>query len=380
MQKEKSIQKKKVEKSPAERFFITVDRMLAEATGVKTETSDYQKRLIQSYFVMIDEALKTAESKRNEARNEIPYIWNNVDMEDLALQIKDNSKLGLDPAIPNHLSAIPRLNRHTGKYVIGLMQGYTGKEFIAKKYAAEPILSLTIELVRDTDTFKVLKKNSERQHDDYIFEVNEPFKRGKVIGGFGYIEYEDERKNKLVVMNLSDMDKRKPEYAESSKFWKGWTDEMYYKTLVRFVCHSRNIPQDPLKIEEAINRQKVKELQFARLEAESNVEAALDAAELIGFKDIGGDDEIEEPEIEEPKKLPQNKKNPEIIEIHDAASPPPAEQPEEIEELPFEVEPKPKKSAKKAEKKVVEPSLDWIDDSDDRSEIEKWIMQGAEDR
>lgn len=380
MQNEKSIQEKKVEKSPAERFYVTVERMLAEATGVKTETSDYQKRLIQSYFVLIDEALKTAESKRNEARNEIPYIWNNVDMEDLAMQIKDNSKLGLDPAIPNHLSAIPRLNSHTGKYVIGLMQGYTGKEFIARKYAAEPILSLTIELVRDTDTFKVLKKNSDRQHDDYIFEVNEPFKRGKVIGGFGYIEYEDERKNKLVVMSLSDMDKRKPKYADTSNFWQGWTDEMLYKTLVRYVCHSRNIPQDPLKIEEAINRQKMKELQFARLEAESDVEAALDAAEMIEFKDIGGDDEIEDPEIAEPKKLPPNKQKPEIIEIHDTASLPPAEQPEEIEELPFEVEPKPKKSAKKAEKKVVEPSLDWNDDSDDRSEIEKWIMQGAEEK
>lgn len=356
MQKEKSIQEKKVEKSPAERFFITVDRMLAEATGVKTETSDYQKRLIQSYFVMIEEALKTAESKRNEARNVIPYIWNNVDMEDLALQIKDNSKLGLDPAIPNHLSAIPRFNSRTEKYVIGLMQGYAGREFIAKKYAAEPILSLTIELVRDTDTFKVLKKNSERQHDDYIFVVNEPFKRGKVIGGFGYIEYEDERKNKLIVMSLSDMDKRKPKYAESSNFWKDWTDEMYYKTLVRFVCNSRNIPQDPLKIEEAINRQKANELQFARLEADSNVEAALEAAEMIEFKDIGGDDEIEEPEI---------------IEIHDTVSPPPAEQPveqpEEFEELPFDLVPRPKMSAKKAEKKV-----------DVRSEIENWVMQGAE--
>ena len=50
------------------------------------------------------------------------------------------------------------------------------------------------------------------------------FDRGKIVGGFGYIEFEDATKNKLIIMTLKDIEKRKTRHA-AAEFWGGTTKE-----------------------------------------------------------------------------------------------------------------------------------------------------------
>ena len=92
--------------------------------------------------------------------------------------------------------------------------------FRSEKYALEKPVSVTVELVYSTDTFKPLKKNRENRVESYDFEINNAFDRGEIVGGFGYIEYEEPTKNKLIIMTLKDILKRKPEKA-SGEFWGG---------------------------------------------------------------------------------------------------------------------------------------------------------------
>ena len=43
---------------------------------------------------------------------------------------------------------------------------------------------------------------------------------GEIVGGFGYIEYTEPTKNKLIIMTIKDILKRKPDKA-SGEFWGG---------------------------------------------------------------------------------------------------------------------------------------------------------------
>lgn len=52
--------------------------------------------------------------------------------------------------------------------------------------------------------------------DCYWIDISNPFDRGEVVGGFGYIRYKDETRNKLVTMSKAELLKRKPSTAAAN--------------------------------------------------------------------------------------------------------------------------------------------------------------------
>lgn len=279
------------------RFTAKVLREFAADVGEIVVTQE-QKRLIQGYFIVIDRTLKNTEDERQRKNaankdhkydNALPYTWENVNLNTLALDVVYYARMGLDMMEKNHLFPIPYKNNKAQKYDMNLMLGYNGIQYIALKYALEPPTAVTVELVHETDTFRALKKSSANRVEGYEFEINNAFDRGKVIGGFGYIEYGDPAKNKLIIMSVKDIEKRKPAYA-SANFWggeayeyvdgkkqavqkAGWYEEMCLKTVKREVYSSKYIPRDPAKVDDSYQRMLAREAQIAQAQAKAEAEA-----------------------------------------------------------------------------------------------------------
>ncbi len=263
--KKEENQAQKKELTASERFTGMVINEFQGNVG-QLNLNEYQKQLIRNYFIGIDNALKIAEERRSYSKkkaNDPAIIWQNVNMNKLAVDVVQNAKLGLDMAVTNHLSVVPYLNGKTNKYDLNLMPGYEGLRYVAIKYAIYPIIDIRVELIHKNDKFKMTSKNNV---ECYEFDIENPFDRGEVIGGFGYIRYQDETRNKLVVMSKAELLKRKPSTA-AAEFWggekdkwengkkvgtetiEGWQEEMLYKTMVRATC--KKVPLDPKKINES---------------------------------------------------------------------------------------------------------------------------------
>lgn len=259
----------KGEISPSERFTnMVMKEFNSSAISVKG-MDDYHKRLCQSYFISLDGILKTNEQKRDEKKNTLPFIWENVNLPQLANDIITFTSVGLDPMLPNHINLIPYKNSHTNKYDIGFITGYRGLEIKAKKYGLDNPLHVIVELKFANDNFKLIKKDKDNEVEAYIFDVVEPFNRGELEGGFYYLIFEDDTKNKCVVFTIEDIEKRKPKYA-SAEFWggekdkwengkkvgkesiAGWYHEMCWKTIYRAAYNSVTI--DGAKIDQSFLR------------------------------------------------------------------------------------------------------------------------------
>lgn len=282
----------------SERFMQKVIHEFSGSVG-EFQITEYQRQLIQGYFIGVDRALKTAEAERvrkNENNrdhkydNAVPVTWTNVNMADLALDVVHYARLGLDTMQANFITPIPYLNKKAGRYDINLMLGYNGIKYIAEKFALCPPKSVTIELVYSTDNFKPYKKGRGNEVESYDFEITNPFDRGHIVGGFGYIEYDDPKKNELVLMSMKDIEKRKPEYA-SANFWggkanewkngkkvevdkDGWLDEMCRKTLIREVYSPKHILLDPRKVDDSYQYMKQREARLA--EAQDDMRRIID--------------------------------------------------------------------------------------------------------
>lgn len=281
----------------SERFTNKVMMEFGSSVGA-IQVTDYQRQLIQGYFVAIDRALKAAEEERlrknannrdhEKYDNLLPVTWENVNLNDLALDVVYYARMGLDMMQKNHLFAIPFKNNKTQKYDVTLMKGYNGVQYIAEKYALEKPLAVTIELVYSTDTFRPIKKTAGVRVESYEFAINNAFDRGEIIGGFGYIEYQDPLKNKLIIMTMRDIEKRKPSYA-SANFWggtqkvwengkqverttDGWFEEMCLKTIKREVFSEKHIQVDPKKVDDAYQYMKLREAKIAELEAQDVID------------------------------------------------------------------------------------------------------------
>ncbi len=280
----------------SERFTSKVMMEFGSSVGA-IQVTDYQRQLIQGYFVAIDRALKAAEEERlrkNENNrdhkydNPLPVTWENVNLNDLALDVVHYARMGLDMMQKNHLFAIPFKNNKAQKYDVNLMPGYNGIQYIAEKYALEKPVAVTIELVYSTDTFRPIKKTAGVRVESYEFAINDAFNRGEIVGGFGYIEYQDPLKNKLVIMTLRDIEKRKPRYA-SANFWggkqkvwengkqveqetEGWFEEMCLKTIKREVYSTKYMPVDPKKVDDSYQYMKLREAKIAELEAQDVID------------------------------------------------------------------------------------------------------------
>lgn len=243
----------KKEFTASERF---VNKVVAEFSGGVGEIAltDFQRRLAQNYFIAIDGVLRSSEEKRKKKtknQDPLPITWANVNMEQLARNVVSVARLGLDPAQKNHISMMPFKNNSLNKYDMVFIDGYRGIEVKAKKYGLEVPDHVVVELVYSNDKFKPIKRDRNNLGENYEFEIVNSFDRGNIVGGFYYHIFNDNpTKNKLVVLTLKDIEKRKPAYA-SVEFWggekdvweggkkvgkehvEGWFEKMCYKTIYR---------------------------------------------------------------------------------------------------------------------------------------------------
>jgi len=338
-------QEPKITLTHSERFTNKVLKEFGAAAG-EIQVTDYQRQLVQGYFIGIDRALAIAEENRvrkNKSNsdhsydNDLPVTWENVNLKDLALDVVHYARMGLDMMQPNHLSAIPYKNKKTQKYDVTLMQGYNGIKYIAEKYALDPPLDVTTELVYSTDNFRPIKKSVNQPVEAYEFEVINPFDRGEIKGGFGYIQFSDPTKNKLITMSMKDIEKRKPRYA-AAEFWggktkqwengkqvevelEGWLDEMCLKTIKREVFSTKNIPIDPKKVDDNYHYMRMREAQIADIVAQAEIAEKANAIP-VDFKNI---DDPEPPELPAPEReQPKPPAEPEPTPKEEAPGTPPA--------------------------------------------------------
>jgi recombination protein RecT len=269
----------------SERF---TNMVVAEFTGGVGEVAltNFQKRLAQNYFMAADATLKAAEAKRlakKKNQDPTPVTWQNVNMESLARNVVSCARVGLDPAQKNHVAMVPFKNTALNKYDIGFIDGYRGIELKAVKYGLD-VPDVIVELVYTNDKFKSIKKDKNNAYESYEFEIVDDFDRGTIKGGFYYHGYPNHpEKNKLVVMSLKEIEKRKPKYA-SVEFWggdkdiwedgkkvgkehtDGWYEKMCYKTIYRaaysdITIDSQKIDDDYLRLRQAENSFKEAEVQ-----------------------------------------------------------------------------------------------------------------------
>ena len=292
-----------VEPTVSERFIgKVIGECKAAASNAQFEVSESQRKLIQEYFHGIDAALMAAETKRAGQvesgwanASPVPVTWANVNLNRLALDSMYYSRLGLSMQAPNTLHPIPYFNRKTNKYDVNFMLGYRGKGFIAKKYAFYPFKNIIFELVYANDKFEVAKKAGfDDDGDKYTFTISNPFDRGDVVGGFGYVQYEDSTMNRLYTMSLKEILKRKPKNA-SVEFWggektvwnkgqkhietvEGWPEEMMLKTVMRYVYGKIDI--NPSKVDADYEYVMDRERENQELEIQAEIEENAGAIQI----------------------------------------------------------------------------------------------------
>ena len=253
------------------RFLNDVERQFLAELGQGPKFTEFERRLTQHMYLKTDAALKLAESKRRQGE---PMTWHTVDRQKLALDTVHRVSLGLDALIPNHIHPVLYWNNHKGAYDVDLQIGYVGRDLIARRHAVEAPLQVVYELVYDTDHFKALPRSSTRDVEGYEFEITQPFDRGNIVGGFGYIVYEDARKNRLVLVTKRDFARSKG--ASRSSFWRDNEVEMHLKTVILRTC--AKIPLDPTKVNAAayaaISAEEVSPVERAEADVEVEVKAS----------------------------------------------------------------------------------------------------------
>lgn len=231
----------------SERFLNNIQKQFAAEAGNTVAFSAYEKGLAQHLFLKLDSVLKDFEAKRikDGKTNQTPYTWENIEMRKLSLDAVHTVQLGLDALIANHVHPVPYFNGKSRKYDVDLRVGYVGKAYYRMEAAVEKPKDVVIELVYSTDHFKPIKKSYSNNIESYEFEIKNPFDRGEIIGGFGYLSYEDPDKNKLIIVSEADFQKSQ-KAAQSDKFWSKHPAEMRFKTLVHRVTEKLQI--DPKKV------------------------------------------------------------------------------------------------------------------------------------
>ena len=290
-------------------FLNKLTEQLGAALGDNNFLSEHERNLILGYFVMMQVALQEAEIRRN-AKNKnnkdhnydenLACTWENVYMNDLATMnlLVYYARLGLDANQPNNLSVQLRKDSKIRRYRLVFTVGYTGRQTIANRFALDRPENVTTELIYSKDTFRPIKQTDGRVGDSYVFEINDPWDRGEIKGGFIFHRYEDPAKNNLVIMSEDEILRHKPDNA-AADFWggiktgwkdgkkveyetEGWKEKMYLKTLRLEAYHTRYIPLVPkaAAMMQYINETQAEET--ARLaEDEKNKNANLIEADFV---------------------------------------------------------------------------------------------------
>ncbi len=294
----------KKELSQSERFTQEVLKQFTSEAG-EVLLTNFQRKLIQNYFIKIDQTLKDLERKRlaksEKFRDPLEFKWQNVNLSKLAVDVVAFSSVGLDPVQPNHINPIPYKNTSSGKFDITFILGYKGIELKAKKYGFDVPNDVIVELVYSTDNFKQMKRDINNRVESYILEITNDFDRGELVGGFYYFVYNDQpERNKLRVFSKADIEKRKPSHA-SPEFWggekdkwsdgkkvgtekvEGWYDEMAYKTICRAAYNAITIDSEKIDDHYLAMMEKEREQHDSKIALEISENANTQA---IGFDDM----------------------------------------------------------------------------------------------
>lgn len=231
----------------SERFLNNVQKQFAAEAGSPVAFSEYEKALAQHLFLKLDSVLKDFDAKRikDGKTSQTPYTWENIDMRKLSLDAVHTVHLGLDALIANHVHPVPYFNGKNKKYDLDLRVGYIGKAYYRMESAVERPKDTVIELVYSSDHFKPIKKSFGNDIESYEFEIQKPFDRGDIVGGFGYLVFDDPDKNKLILVSEKDFEKSR-KAAKGDTFWSKHPVEMRYKTLVHRVTEKLQV--DPKKV------------------------------------------------------------------------------------------------------------------------------------
>jgi recombination protein RecT len=293
------------DESHSQRFTALVLREYNNVPGGLALT-DYQRELIQHYFIKTDMVLKKAEQDRlakNERNsdhkydNTLPVTWGNVNLDQMALDVVHYAKLGLDPTMENHLHPIPYKNTKAQKYDVGFIVGYKGKEYVALEHALVKPSGLVYDLVYSNDVFRPHMRSLQNQIESYDFDIVDPFDRGELRGGFFYVMYDEPTMNRLYFLSKKDIEKRKPSYA-SPEFWggvkkykdrdtgkwveeklDGWYEQMALKTIVRFGCDK--IGLDPKKINSSYMYVEQRQAEYDARRVDEDINANANAGPVV---------------------------------------------------------------------------------------------------
>lgn len=260
----------------SQRFLIQVGTQWEAEFNNTLKFSEYQKTLAQHLFLKINNTFAelNAKWKKNKENKEIS--WKNINLNKLMLDSVHIVNLKLDGLLKNHLHIVPFWNTSKGQFDVNLQPGYLGKLYYHCEMAIDRPIDVRFELVYETDIFQPKKKNYENEIETYDFQITQPFNRGNIVGGFGYIVYTDNAKNKLVILTESDF-KKSEGFSKQKYFWDNNPKEMRLKTLVhRTVEH---IQLDPEKINTSY------------LEIENQIEQPDEEAIVENFDDLVEDDE-----------------------------------------------------------------------------------------
>lgn len=272
----------------AERFtnaIVSAYGDVAKGVGMTVE----QKQLISNYYIKLDEMFRDPK---------VNIKWNQVRLPELATTLAHMAKLGLDMSI-GQLSFIPFKKGDTGTYNFAPVISKYGYEYIAKKYGLEPPGNVTVELVYETDKFSITKKDYMHTCDTYSFEVTNPFNRGKIVGGFGYLEYKDKTKNKILAMSEQEiLSYRPPRY--SNQFWTGENmKKMYEKTIAKQLLKKVTLDPDKVNgVKDSFERIESEELNYNAAIAQEEVNENMCSGEFIDIDYRPVDENNEEHEEE----------------------------------------------------------------------------------
>lgn len=254
------------EPTVSEKFVARIEKQFAGELGSAVAWSQVQRTLAQHLYIKLIAALDDAENRRYPKTGENakkPIIWANVDDVKLAMRCVHIINLGLDAYQKNHIFFIPYWNNRTERYDIDIRIGYMGEDHCRRKFSLDPIVDITYQLVFEGDEFDIVRNGQGVEVPEYHPKSYFEAPTDGIIGGFGYIQYEDVRKNKVIPIAKREFEKAQTA-SKGTEFWGGmqteWQNkkkvetghddkffnEMCFKTIVHRVC--AKIPLDPAKV------------------------------------------------------------------------------------------------------------------------------------
>lgn len=261
----------------SERFTNSVLREY-KSIAKSIEITDKEYGLIANYFIKIDEMLRN--SKQG-------YTWQNIRMKEFSTTLAHMAKIGLDMTIPNTLSFIPFKYKDTHTVNMVPVIGANGYQYLAMKFGINPPRNVVIELVYETDEFYIIKKDAKHAGDSYTFNINNPFNRGKIVGAFGFLEFRNQKLDKVIALSKEQLLKYRPAKYDAT-FWTGENEKkMLEKTMAKHIL--KKVVLDPEKINrfgDSISYLENNEIDAVEQDAKENIDVGMCSGKLVDI-DIG---------------------------------------------------------------------------------------------